>query len=273
MTRRVSDQSTQSPLTALLEQSFSALIRQCMFTLPGRVTGFDPETQLAQIEWGINRVDEDGNALPTPVVDNVPVVFSGDGEWYFWHQITPGDTEGLIHFSQRAIDTWIEQGGPATPHERRYLSEEDAFFVPGFRSKPGAIPNFRNDGAGISNYDQSSYTHYKSDGTIETVTDSAVTVEAGGNIEATTQADLTATVTGNATADVTGNATVTASAITLNGPVQINGTLTTTGAIAGGAGGTFTNDVTAQGISVATHTHTQPADSAGDSESPTNPPQ
>lgn len=244
MTRRVDNQSKQSPLTKLMEQSFSSLIRQCMFTLPGRVTGFDPETQLAQIEWGINRLDGEGNSLPTPVVDEVPVVFAGDGEWYFFHQITPGETEGLIHFSQRAIDTWIGQGGPVDPHERRYLSEEDAFFVPGARSRPGAIPNFKNDGAGVSNYAQTSYTHHKSDGTIETVTDGPVTVEASGGVE------VTADTTINGNLDVDGN-------ITATGNIESDGNITAAG------------DVVAGTISLQSHVH----GGVASGQSTTSPPQ
>lgn len=136
----------------MITQGVDQIMRQMMFCLPGRITAFDPDTQLAQVECGIKRLVSGEQAETIPVIDNVPVRFSGDSDWYFFHQITPGETEGLIHFSQRAIDTWLDQGGPVAPHERRMLSEEDAFFSPGYRSKPGAIPSLQTDGAGISNY-------------------------------------------------------------------------------------------------------------------------
>ncbi len=142
----------KNPFTPMLRVAIDQALRQAMFCLPGRITAFDPATQLAQVECGIQRV-VDGRGETIPVIGNVPVQFAGDNEWYLYHQITPGKTEGLIHFSQRAIDTWLDQGGPVAPHELRILSEEDAFFVPGLRSKPGAIPNLPTTGAGITNYD------------------------------------------------------------------------------------------------------------------------
>jgi len=137
----------------MLTHGVDQIMRQMMFCLPGRITAFDSETQLAQVECGIKRLIKDQEAETIPVIDNVPVRFSGDSAWFFYHQITPGETEGLIHFSQRAIDTWLDQGGPVAPHERRMLSEEDAFFSPGYRSKPGAIPSLPTEGAGLANYD------------------------------------------------------------------------------------------------------------------------
>jgi len=165
----------RNPLTRMMVDSFDALMRQCMFCLPGKVISFDPDTQLAQVECGIQRI-RNGQGYTIPVLTNVPVCFAGDGEWYFFHQITPGETEGLIHFSQRAIDTWIDQGGPVAPHEARMLTEDDAFFVPGVRSTPGAIPDFRNDGAGISNYAQDVSVHLKSGGGIEIVSTGDTTI-------------------------------------------------------------------------------------------------
>lgn len=148
----------------MITESVDAILRNAMFTIPGRVTAFDPKTQLAQVEAGI-KYAVNGEPTTLPPIEDVPVCFAGDGTWYLWHAITPGETEGLIHFSQRAIDTWIDQGGPVEPHERRILSANDAFFAPGYRSRPGAIPNFRNKGAGISDYSGSTYIHLTSSGT------------------------------------------------------------------------------------------------------------
>lgn len=237
----------QNPFTLMLEQAFESLMRQAMFCLPGRVVGFDPDTQLAQVECGIQRI-VDGQPETIPVIENVPVCFPGDGEFYFWHQITPGETEGVVQFSQRAMDTWLDQGGPVAPHERRMLSESDAIFVPGVRSKPGAIPNFNNDGAGFGNYAGDTFVHLKSSGDIE--------IGSSGN------ADVT--VGGNVDVEAGGSVTATAAAITINGPTTINGTLLVNGAIsgAGGSGASIagsisvtSGDVTADGISLKNHTH------------------
>lgn len=170
----------QNPLTHLASRAFDAMIAQCFFCMPGRIVAFDAETQLAQVECGIQRV-VDGTPKTRAIIPNVPVHFAGDGQFYFWHQITPGETEGLIHFSQRAIDTWIDQGGPVAPHTRRVLAKEDAFFVPGVRSQPGKIPGFKNDGAGIGNYAGDTLVHLKASGDIAIEAPGAVTITAGGD--------------------------------------------------------------------------------------------
>lgn len=264
---KTDDPGRRNPLTYMMVEVLDEWVRQLMFTLPGRIVSFDPSTQLAQVEAGIQRVVE-GRGQTIPVIEQVPVCFPGDGAYYFWHQITPGETEGLLHFSQRAIDTWIDQGGPIPPHELRVLSEEDCFFEPGYRSRPSAIPGFKNDGAGISNYAGDQYLHLLANGTAELFTPSDATVDVGGNLDATIGGNETTDVTGNQTATVGGTATieassaavVTAPAITLNGPVQINGALTVTG------------DGTINGLSFSDHTHSQGTDSAGDSEVETDPP-
>ncbi len=155
--------SRQSPFTPMLDAALDKALRQAMFCLPGRIVAFDPVTQLAQVECGIQQLS-DGEFETIAVIESVPVQFSGDNGWYFWHKITPGQTTGLIHFSQRAVDTWIEQGGPVAPHELRLLSVDDGFFAPGYRTKPGAIPNFINDGIGLSNYAATTKIHLTNSG-------------------------------------------------------------------------------------------------------------
>lgn len=270
--------SRSNPMTQMLEQAFSQLMRQAMFCLPGKIVSFDPETQLAQVECGIQRIVA-GQGETISVIENVPVCFSGDGQWYFFHQIVPGETEGLIHFSQRAMDAWIEQGGPVAPHENRIMDESDAIFVPGVRSKPGAIPNFKNDGAGISNYAGDNFVHLKDSGDAELKITGSADVGVGGSATVDVTDNLTATVGGNMTATVTGNADLTAAAINLTGPTTVDGTLTVTGAVTGQATGSFTGAVSGASVSDSagsmqsvrdtynSHTHVE-----NDDGGPTNPP-
>lgn len=152
--------SKNNPLTPLIRNAFHDMLAGMMVCLPGRVTAFDPDTQFAQVECGIQR-RVNGLFETIPVLSNVRVQFSGDGEFYFWHQVGPG-TEGLIHFSQRAIDTWLDQGGPVAPHEMRMFSLDDAFFVPGIRSARNLIPGFVNQGVGMSSYDGATRIHLSS---------------------------------------------------------------------------------------------------------------
>jgi len=158
------ESGSQNPFTMPIREALEAWTYQLMVCLPGTVQEFDPETQLAQVRPDIQKTVK-GEPFTLPTIIDVPVVFPGDGTWYFFHQVTPG-TEGVMHFSQRALDTWIDQGGPVAPNELRAFSEEDAFFQPGGRSRPSAIPDFPNDGAGISTYDGSTRMHLKSGGDV-----------------------------------------------------------------------------------------------------------
>jgi len=141
----------------LIKHGVESGLRNLMVCLPGRVIAFDPGTQMAQVECGIQK-RINGEFRTIPVISNVRVQFSGDGEWYFWHQVKPG-TEGLIHFSQRAVDTWNDQGGPVAPHDLRMFSAEDAYFVPGIRSAPHLVPGFVNEGVGMSSFDGATRIH------------------------------------------------------------------------------------------------------------------
>lgn len=148
---------SESPFLDLINEAIESRLRDLMVCLPGKVIAFDPASQMAQIECGIQK-RINGTFRTIPVIENVRVQFAGDGEWYMWHQVGPG-TEGLIHFSQRAIDTWNEQGGPVAPHELRMFSAEDCYFVPGIRSTPRIIPGFVNEGVGMSSYDGATRIH------------------------------------------------------------------------------------------------------------------
>jgi hypothetical protein len=146
-----------SPFLDMINEAINSQLRNLMVCLPGKVVSFDPDAQMAQVECGIQK-RINGVFRTIPVISNVRVQFAGDGEWYFWHQVKPS-TEGLIHFSQRAVDTWNDQGGPVAPHELRMFSAEDAYFVPGIRSTPRLIPAFVNEGVGMSSYDGATRVH------------------------------------------------------------------------------------------------------------------
>lgn len=213
----------QNPLTYLLREAFDSLLRQMMVCLPGKVLTFNPDDQTAQIECGIQRL-VDGRGVTIPPIERVPVHFPGNDSWYFWHEITPG-TEGLIHFSQRAIDTWLEQGGPVAPHDTRMFAAADAFFVPGVRSRPGKIPGFQNSGIGLSDYAGETFIHL-TPGAIAIKT-GALTIEADSVTETSTMRTVESeTITETSTAH-----NVTTGALTITGPVTVAGPMAVSGAL------------------------------------------
>lgn len=152
-------------LTELIKRSFSEMMKDVATSIPGHVLAFDPVTQLAQIQIGIQRKDVKGVSFDPPPLIEVPVYFSG-GSFLVEHQIDPGD-EGIVLFSQRCIDGWLNTGGIADNPILRFHDFSDAMFLPGVRSQPNKIQSFANNGVRLRNADGTHYVWLKNDGTIE----------------------------------------------------------------------------------------------------------
>ena len=211
---------------------FVEMMKDVATSTVGHILAFDPETQLAQVQIGILRKDINGATFePAPIVE-VPVYFAGGSEWFVEHQIDPND-EGVVLFSQRCIDGWIQSGGVAQNPIDRFHDFNDAMFLPGMRSQVGKISSFANDGIRLRNKSGDSYIWLKSDGTAEI---NVTTLTINGDIQQT------------------GNTTI-------SGVMQ--SASVTTGSMTSISGGALTSDVTfnttgdfiAGGISLKTHTH------------------
>lgn len=144
--------------------AFAENMKSVYTSIPGHVLAFDPATQRAQIQIGIQRVDINGIAwVPAPIVD-VPVQFPGDG-FSVEYQIDAG-CEGIVLFSQRCIDGWKQTGGTADNPAARFHNQQDAMFVPGIHSLPNVIKGFSNNGIKLRNEDGTQYAWLKNDGSL-----------------------------------------------------------------------------------------------------------
>lgn len=198
----------------MLDRYFLERMKGVYTAIPAHVAAFDPATQLAQIELGIQRVDIDGKtATPPPIVD-CPVLMPGD-QWALEMQIDP-KCEGLALFSQRCIDGWVQTGGVATNPMKRFHDMQDAFFVPGMRPLPQALPEFQNNGIRLRNRAGTHWVWLKNDGTI--------TLENGaGHIRMAPNGTVTINgVTIDTAGNVTTDATVTASTNVVGGGISLN---------------------------------------------------
>lgn len=139
-----------NPLYSALMAMKPFLMRDLMIGMPGQVLSYDPDRQRAVIEFGIQRHTGEGNYRTIDPVEGVPVQFAGTAEWIVFHELPEG-TEGFIHFSQRAVDHWLNTGGPAVPFDARMFNASDAFFAPGYRSMKTVIPGLPSEGIGMSN--------------------------------------------------------------------------------------------------------------------------
>lgn len=185
--------------TKLIKESFRELMKGVCTSIPGHVLAFDPVTQWAQVQIGVERVDVNGAVFTPPPIINVPVSFTGD-DWVLEHQINPG-CEGEIRFSQRCIDGWQQTGGVAVNPLGRFHDMQDAVFVPGIRSLPNVVTDFANDGMRLRDKAGTQFLWLKGDGSVlmentaghirlgadGTVTINGVTIDTAGNVNSPTQ--------------------------------------------------------------------------------------
>jgi hypothetical protein len=161
--------SKKATRTQATEASVRNILRNVGTSIPGFFLGFDPDTQLAQIQIAIQRVDLNGVSFEPPPLIRVPVMFTGCN-YFMEHQIDIG-SEGLIIFSQRCIDAWIDQGGIAPNPILRFHTYDDAIFLPGLRSQPNKITSFQNNGIRLRNKDGDKFIWLKNDGSAEITVD------------------------------------------------------------------------------------------------------
>lgn len=158
---------TDATQTELSKRAFRELMKTVCTSIPGHILAFNPDTQTAQVQIGIVRIEVGGvERTPSPLI-TVPVYFCGGADFSIEYEINPGD-EGVIFFSQRCIDGWKTTGGVAKNPIMRFHDMSDAVFLPGIRSQPKVLPSFENNGIRLRNADASHYVWLKNDGTIET---------------------------------------------------------------------------------------------------------
>ncbi len=158
--------SNKATLTELVKRSFVEMMKDVATSIPGHVASFDHDRQMAQIQIGIQRVDINGTSFDPPPLIEVPVYVYGGSEFSIDIQIDPGD-EGIILFSQRCIDAWVNTGGIANNPILRFHDFSDAYFLPGLRSQPGKITGHNNNGIRLRDKTGASYIWLKNDGDAE----------------------------------------------------------------------------------------------------------
>lgn len=158
---------TQAEFSKMLRDVFGEYLKDNMRTsIPGHVLKFDPATQMAEIQIGLMLEDRQGKQEARRPIICVPVQFWGASGGTLECRVGTG-TEGSLLFSQECIDSWVDQGGVAVKSEPRRFSANDAYFIPGIRSIPGAITSFANDGIRLRSNDGAAYFWIHDDKTLE----------------------------------------------------------------------------------------------------------
>lgn len=183
-------------------------------SLPGTIKSFDPESVTCEVElstFGLSATAKRGSTS----VDRI----KSENGYYPVIQDIPvvfprgggctltfpvkAGDECLVIFSDRCIDFWWQNGETQNTSRTRSHSFSDAFVIPGPQSQAKKISSISTSAAQLRTDDGSAFVEVAADGAV----------------------------------------TITSPQITLNGPVQVNGAITSTG------------DQTANGISQINHTH------------------
>lgn len=132
-------------LAEVMRLATEKLERTLRVGLPGRIEKFDPVTQLADVKPLLKEVvfDEQGteDTEDLPVITNVPVHFSGGGNFAETFPIAVGDSCWL-GFADRSLDQWLSRGNDTDPIDLRRHELSDAVCWVGIRPNPAKLMEF-----------------------------------------------------------------------------------------------------------------------------------
>ena len=253
-------------LESLLRQYITNSVNGIFTSMPGRVIKVvDAGEQRVDVQPLVSRVKPDESLLEHPVILSVPLVYPGSRSSQFSFPVEVGDTVLLV-FSQRSIQRFKQ--GAETPHRPINLakySRNDAMAVPGLFSFPSAV----------NNPSKRTLSHDTTDAVVThnigTAQECEIRLKASGDVIINSPGK---TVVNTDTAEINASSSVTVDSpsTTVTGQLLVQGALTYQSGLTGTGSANITGDVIADGISLKNHTHSQPSDGAGDSESETNPP-
>lgn len=220
-------------------QLAQAIMSAMRVSIPGIIQSFDTDAVTAVVQPAIKGSEQDESgaevSVNLPLLVDVPVVFPRGGGCTLTFPVKEGD-ECLVIFADRCIDFWWQSGGIQEPVDGRMHDLSDAFCIVGPQSQAKKISGISTTAAQLRTDDGAAF------------------------IELAAGHDVTVKTPGKLTASADGGTEITSPEIILNGNVTINGNLSQGMGDSGGTATmhgpvTVTNDVTAGGKSLMTHTH------------------
>jgi hypothetical protein len=150
-----------------IEEIVLSMLRGVHTSMPAKVISFDAEKQTCSVQPVLMRKRVDQDAQPLPVIEEVPVVYPGSGDYWITFPLV-ADSYVLLVFSERALDAWLQEGDVIDPAKRRFFALSDAIAIPGLNPYPSSIsPAVETDGLTIRKKDNSSYIKMKSSGQVD----------------------------------------------------------------------------------------------------------
>jgi len=126
-----SDNTSNTSYPEAMRTVFEHFIADLNTCLPGTIIKIDDfKKRKISVKPELKKVYLDGETLEPPIIENVPLKFTGSSKAILHFPIEVGDSVILI-FSQRSLDNWLSKGELTTPGDNRKFDLSDTFAIPG----------------------------------------------------------------------------------------------------------------------------------------------
>jgi len=156
----------------ILQAFFDSRMENIHTVIPGEIVKYEGHSQRkASVKPLVNLITRGGNSISLPVIDNVPVVFPGSGEFCLLFPLKRGD-KCLILFAETGIGNYLSSSGKDTDADDiSRFSLTDAMCIPGlwpFRQVPVSPAIIEITSAGNIEIDNNNtFININKDGNIE----------------------------------------------------------------------------------------------------------
>lgn len=128
-----------SEANAKLNEWFQNQLTEVHTCLPGKVISFDSTLQTCSVQPTLKRLFYgDDEATEIPIIEDVPVVFPGSGDFWVTFDVK-ADSYVLLVFCERSIAKWMELGGIVDPEAAHKFEYSDAIAIPGMLPEPAKL--------------------------------------------------------------------------------------------------------------------------------------
>lgn len=141
----------ETPLDQALAAVFSGLMAETHTAIPARILAFDGAAKTVRAQPVLKRLYEyKTKAENLPVIEDIPVIFPGSGD--FWLTFEPAiGSYALLIVAERSLEVWLDQGGIVDPAQERKFDLSDAIAICGILPSPDAIQLVPVSGMSIRN--------------------------------------------------------------------------------------------------------------------------
>ena len=94
----------------------------------GTIVSYDSATQSAKVQPSLLRQYEGEEPQPLPILEDVPVMSIGNGNWIATYELQP-ETSVILGICDRSIERWKARGGQLSPFSSRHHDITDAVIL------------------------------------------------------------------------------------------------------------------------------------------------